>query len=162
MFLCVCVCVCQHKSRRSRLSISIFRCQLCATIVLVKFSLVRQTTIKIGCYRAAQRTGLGKIGFLQSSFYEVMWSSLWHFRNTRFRSGVAAVQRVNLNTEKANNTEVVSARRMKGKSAEISILKPQYTGIWFMKAHLLMTFIVVLSFCLIIADNKIWDSFHWK
>ena len=41
----------------------------------------------------------------------------------------AAVQRINLNTEKANNMEVGSARRMKGNSAEISILKPQYTGI---------------------------------
>ena len=39
----------------------------------------------------------------------------------------AAVQQVNLNTEKANNTEVVSARKMKVNSAEISILKPQYT-----------------------------------
>ena len=38
----------------------------------------------------------------------------------------AAVQRVNLNTKKANNMEVGSARRMKGNSAEISILKPQY------------------------------------
>ena len=39
----------------------------------------------------------------------------------------ATMQRVNLNTEKANNMEVGSARRMKGNSAEISILKPQYT-----------------------------------
>ena len=39
----------------------------------------------------------------------------------------AEVQGINLNTEKANNMEVGSARRMKGNSAEICILKPQYT-----------------------------------
>ena len=39
----------------------------------------------------------------------------------------AAVQRVNLNTEKANNTEVVSARRIKDNSAEINILTPKCT-----------------------------------
>ena len=44
-------------------------------------------------------------------------------------SRCAAVQRVNLNTEKANKMEVGSARRMKGNSAEISILKSQYTEI---------------------------------
>ena len=71
----------------------------------------------------------------------------------------AAVQRVNLNTEKANTMEVGSARRMKGNSAEIGILKPQYTDFLFMEVHLLMAFIVVFSFCLIIADDKMWDTF---
>ena len=71
----------------------------------------------------------------------------------------AAVQRVNLNTEKANTMEVGSARRMKGNSAEIGILKPQYTDFLFMEVHLLMAFIVVFSFCQIIADDKMWDTF---
>ena len=73
----------------------------------------------------------------------------------------AEVQRVTLNTEKANNMEVWSAN-----SAEISILKPQYTDFWFMEVHLLMAFRVVFSFCLIRADYKMWDIcvliFHWK
>ena len=55
-------------------------------------------------------------------------------------------KRVNVNTEKANTMEVRPARRMKGNSAEISILKPRYTAFWFMKVHLLLAFIVVLSF----------------
>ena len=70
------------------------------------------------------------------------------------------MQWVNLNTEKAK--EVESARRMKGNLAEISILKPQYTtDVCFMEVYLLIAVIVVLSFCLIIADDKMWNIiFH--
>ena len=45
------------------------------------------------------------------------------------------VQRIKLNTEKAYNMEVGSARRMKGNLAEISLLKPQYTDFCFMEIH---------------------------
>ena len=44
------------------------------------------------------------------------------------------MQWVNLNTEKANYG-CLSARRMYGNSAEISILKPQKTDFCFMEAH---------------------------
>ena len=47
-----------------------------------------------------------------------------------------AVQRVNLNTEKANNMKVESARRMKGNLTEIDILKPHYTNYCFIEVHL--------------------------
>ena len=43
------------------------------------------------------------------------------------------MQRVNLNTEEANNTKVGSARRMLGNSAEISIQKPKYIDFCFME-----------------------------
>ena len=47
----------------------------------------------------------------------------------------AAVQRGNLNAEKANNMEVGSTRRMYGNSIEISIVKPQCTDFCFMEVH---------------------------
>ena len=47
----------------------------------------------------------------------------------------AAVDRVNPNTEKANNMEDRSVCRMKGNSAEISILKPHYTNFCFVEVH---------------------------